>query len=190
MSIQVPLPVDHALIHLISYNVCRGISSNKAAIGTLMTTTIVVSEIPPLDTNYIECGFAVIRPTRTTIPPGLLPTRLQMGTPHPTWIDSIPFPEVRDNLIRQQTIFDHKDFLQDLIGDLQFLELCGINRPRASSGNGLILWGEPHLGGSWEATPEFLAKWAWAFAGCREIFDASNRWRLTRGDDLLPEMYL
>lgn len=52
---------------------------------------------------------------------------------------------------------------------------------RISDGNGLILWGEPHVKENWEATACFLKKWAWAVEGCRELIDISNKWRTTRG---------
>jgi hypothetical protein len=49
--------------------------------------------------------------------------------------------------------------------------------------NGLIVWGEPHDRQSWEATPSFLEKWAWAVEGCDELVKCSNRWRLMRGEE-------
>lgn len=50
-------------------------------------------------------------------------------------------------------------------------------------GKGLIVWGEPHEIQNWEATPGFLAKWAWAVEGCEELVEISNRWRMRRGED-------
>lgn len=49
---------------------------------------------------------------------------------------------------------------------------------------GLIVWGEPHDVQSWEATPGFLARWAWAVEGCEEeLVASSNRWRVRRGEE-------
>lgn len=48
---------------------------------------------------------------------------------------------------------------------------------------GLIVWGEPYDRQSWEATPGFLAKWSWAVAGCDDLIESSNRWRLMRGEE-------
>lgn len=48
---------------------------------------------------------------------------------------------------------------------------------------GLIVWGEPYDMQSWEATPGFLEKWAWAVGGCDELVKSSNRWRLMRGEE-------
>lgn len=52
-----------------------------------------------------------------------------------------------------------------------------------SGRKGLIVWGEPHETQSWEATPGFLAKWAWAVEGCEELVETSNRWRMQRGEE-------
>lgn len=49
---------------------------------------------------------------------------------------------------------------------------------------GLIVWGEPHDARSWEFTPGFLARWAWAVEGCEaELVEISNRWRARRGEE-------
>lgn len=116
-------------------------------------------------------------------------------------MDMFPFPEIRDNLIRRQYTFDHKSFLEDLVGDMVYLMPPGdqgqegvmptpsprVNRRSqpTPNGHGLILWGEPYLKKSWEVTPHFLTKWSWAIDGCCELVDVSNGRRSTRGEDLL-----
>lgn len=158
---------------------------------------------PPLPSDIAAagCGSVVIRTTYRTIPASLLPTQLQMNCPHPSWMDILPFPQIRDNLIRRQYTFDHKNFLEDLIGDLIYLmSSCDpdqegltptpnprVNRRSQPTNNGhcLILWGEPYLKESWEATPHFLTKWTWVVEGCGDLVDVSNGWRTTRGEDLL-----
>lgn len=52
-----------------------------------------------------------------------------------------------------------------------------------SGRKGLIVWGEPHDTQSWEATPGFLAKWAWVVEGCEQLVETSNRWRMSRGEE-------
>jgi hypothetical protein len=47
----------------------------------------------------------------------------------------------------------------------------------------LIVWGEPHDMRNWEATPGFLAKWAWVVAGCHDLVESSNHWRMLRGEE-------
>jgi hypothetical protein len=51
-----------------------------------------------------------------------------------------------------------------------------------STRNGLVIWGEPYRAESWEATPGFLRKWAWAVTGCEELIVSTNRWRGARGE--------
>ncbi|WYZ36163.1 hypothetical protein EsH8_XI_000046 [Colletotrichum jinshuiense] len=198
------LPADHALIHLIIHNVTRGFMHNKNLLR-LMAGFIAVAHDPPLHPDLAAgCEVAIVRPTHQRMPHCLLPTQLQMNSPHPTWMDMLPFPEIRDNLIRRQHSFNHKNFLKALVGDLVYLmsppgqcqvgpvsvpSLPGHRQQNGSlAGNergGFILWGEPHLKENWEATPLFLTKWSWVVEGCREIVDISNRWRITRGEDPL-----
>ena len=160
---------------------------------------------PPLHPDFSgACEIAVLRPTRHRLPPCLQPTHLQMNSPHPGWMDVLPFPELRDNLIRRQHSFDHIQFLRDLLGDLVERAPSRVQRQRglilqgnsrdcdneyddktALNGEGLILWGEPYLKESWEATPQFLVKWAWATMGCYELVNISNRWRISRGEEPL-----
>ncbi|EWZ43383.1 uncharacterized protein FOBCDRAFT_316413 [Fusarium oxysporum Fo47] len=194
------LPADDALVHLIVHNVCRGFMENKAILK-LVARFIDAAYDPPLPPDLAAgCGSVVLRTTYRTMPTSLLPTQLQMNSPHPSWIDMLPFPEIRDNLIRRQYTFDHKSFLSDLVGD-SIYEIPsydpgqeGLAPPppptpspqtKRLNGHGLILWGEPYLKESWEATPQFLAKWAWVVEGCCDLVDASNGWRTTRGEYLL-----
>lgn len=53
---------------------------------------------------------------------------------------------------------------------------------------GLINWGDPWNIESWEVTPGFLKKWGWAFEGCDDLLRASNRWRASRNEELMPCM--
>lgn len=193
---------DHVLLHLISHNVCRGFMSNKTVLK-LTATYIDVFEKPSVTPDITPlCGVAVVRLTHLSIPACLRPTQLQMNSPHPTWMDMFPFPEMRDHLIQWQDMFSHKSFLWDIFGDLPFLEQPRkrswgdfrlpprspreVNNTATHIRNGLVLWGEPHLKESWEVTPHFLKKWAWVFEGCREIVDISNKWRTARGEQILP----
>lgn len=194
------LPTDHVLIRLITHNACRGLMHNTGVlrIGARYITTVDNSPLLPEFT--IGCKTVVLRSPHRTMPIDLSPTQLQMNIPHPTWMDAIPFPKVRDNLIRRQDLFNHRQFLEDIVGDMLYLHPLPapsqkglVPRPssplerrqddshHASDGKGLILWGEPHVKESWEATACFLKKWAWAVEGCRELVDISNKWRTTRG---------
>ncbi|KAH8742252.1 hypothetical protein F5883DRAFT_597340 [Diaporthe sp. PMI_573] len=198
------LPAAHPLVDLITHNVCRGLMYNKSVLGVVTNYISALHDPPIPPDSAIGCGTVVLRPSHRTMPVDLLPTQLQMNKPHPTWIDTLPFPGIRDNLIRRQYQFNHRHFLEDLVGDLLYLSpLPGqsqrgrMSRPgsqqhrqqgdnqSAQYGKGLVLWGEPHLKENWEVTVYFLIKWSWAVEGCAELVDISNKWRTKRGEHSL-----
>ncbi|KAI5366464.1 hypothetical protein Slin14017_G041040 [Septoria linicola] len=114
-----PLSTDH-LLHLVQHNVFRAFVSNKRTLNTLLTGWI---DAPPSPgTCPISCpryrDDTTVYPLNPNIPPTLVPTPLQQARLHSFWINSIPFPRVRDNLITSQERFDHWELLQDLIGEL------------------------------------------------------------------------
>lgn len=176
--------MDH-LMSVIQFNVLIGLKSNKYSVP-----------------GWRTCNDGrTPRPSATGLPCTIMPTALQMERHHSAWIDMIPFPRVRDNLIRWEGYFDQRAFLRDLIGEIggptppetecsRELPVSTMTLAVAhdSAGGdqpgGLIVWGEPHELSSWELTPEFLAKWMWVAEGCEELLvGMSNRWRLARGDD-------
>ncbi|KAF4439913.1 hypothetical protein FACUT_3875 [Fusarium acutatum] len=201
-NLAVVIPVDHRLLHLISYNVCRGMMTNKKMLR-LLAEFITAFDFPTLEPqSKTYCDIAVVRSIdreHLPLPTRLEPTQIQMTSPHPCWIDIFPFPELRDNLIRKQLIYDHIQFLEDLVGDFVYIlppavpsarcivppfkKLEGGNQPKENAG--MILWGEPHLSASWEVTPSFLAKWSWLIGECKDLVHVSNNWRRSRGDQLL-----
>ncbi|KAL2869434.1 DUF3425 domain-containing protein [Aspergillus lucknowensis] len=206
-----PLPQDHRLLHLVKWNVFRALSQNKRVLGQLTTQYRLSENLSPqteafgyyATTNFPN--YSVIIPVTPSTPvDSLAPTASQMTIVHSSWINFLPFPQMRENLIKFEFDFDHAELIRDLVGNLINLNLFlskppspGLNTARVSgqtaleggdadvdsSQSGLIVWGEPYLVESWEATPEFLRKWAWAVAGCQELIDATNRWRRARGED-------
>jgi hypothetical protein len=113
-----------------------------------------------------------------------------------------PFPQIRDNLIQCEDHVDVVDFLMDLFGDMvngnvpitpeisgslpsstQMLLHSEDDDMVTAGRRGLIVWGEPYVKESWEATPGFLKKWAFLLKGCDELIEISNRWRAIRGED-------
>ncbi|KAH6867795.1 hypothetical protein B0T10DRAFT_419351, partial [Thelonectria olida] len=202
-DLKLHLSGDHAFIRsLINQNVCQGFISNKSLLRFVATfINAKFAHIHPIPAT--ACEIAVVRPTHQGMPGCLIPTQLQMNSPHPTWMDIFPFPVMRDNLIRHQNSFNHITFLEDLVGDMVYVmqpsarkeDTLVSTNPRICQedddteidhhGKGLILWGEPYLKESWEATPSFLRKWTWVAEGCHEIIDISNGWRMTRDEDPL-----
>lgn len=197
-----PLPVDHLLLHLIKYNVFRGLCENKAVLEHLAVQYRTAdSQAEAFCDHTIFPSYSVIMPVAPHRSGSLTPTPLQMSVIHSTWINFLPFPTIRENLIRWEFAFDHSDLVGDLVGDLInlkiFLSTSSSPRPELPSEQtvtegddeeptatqtGLILWGEPYRADTWEATPKFLQKWAWAVTDCQELIDSTNHWRSIRGE--------
>jgi hypothetical protein len=187
---------DH-LLHLIHFNVLRGLSYNKKVLkpsaflecsSTHASSTTLRRILPHMPDDKIL--------TALRFPENLTPTSLQLSHPHSSWIDVFPFPEMRDNLIRYEGYFSHAEFLTDLLGNLINCMQGACDLPRkwtnalpgskdgddAHDRRGLILWGEPYQRESWEVTPGFLRKWWWVVKGCGELVESTNRWRTVRGE--------
>ncbi|CAG9990480.1 unnamed protein product [Clonostachys byssicola] len=200
------------LLELIQFNVFRALVANKYSMtGKAQHYQEAAAEdgaplVPYLEQTYP--GNAVLVPlSEGGLPVSLLPTQLQITVRHATWIDLLPFPRMRDNLIRAQHQFDHAELVNDVIG--QLIDLSRFFRPeghlldKGSSGGGgspealedeattpprggFIVYGAPHRVESWEVTPEFVWKWGWTLMGCQELMESTNRWRRSRGEAALP----
>ncbi|CAH0057235.1 unnamed protein product [Clonostachys solani] len=201
-------PCSDQLLNLVNYNTFRGLFINKALLATLS------EHFPPGSNTAVNImkglpGQATVFPSSPDIPTSLVPTRQQMRVPHATWMDFIPFPQMRDNLIRHNEEFDHRQFIRDMVGDLldelYFLRPSVKTSPRGihkitlqdglddqitTTRNGLIIWGDPHIQDSWEATPGFFERWGWVLEGCGEIVKSTNYWRLLRNEaPIIPGLY-
>ncbi|PVH72918.1 hypothetical protein DL98DRAFT_538810 [Cadophora sp. DSE1049] len=200
--IEFPLSSDH-LLHLIQHTVLRALFTNKDLLR--VTATFIRADFQAIASRPSGnlCGtYTVIHPGNGNIPKCLIPTDLQMTRPHSAWIDMFPFERLRDNLITHEDYFDHEEMFKDLFGHLVNSTMPSSHRTYGShlgSGTlasprldedtitadrkGLIIWGEPCIKQSWEATPGFIAKWTWALEGVDELIESSNRWRKLRGED-------
>ncbi|KAK7224253.1 hypothetical protein V2G26_012256 [Clonostachys chloroleuca] len=201
-------PCSDQLLSLVNYNTFRGLFINKVLLATL------AEHFPPESNTAVNImkglpGQATVIPSSLDIPTSLVPTRQQMGVPHATWMDFIPFPRMRDNLIRHNEEFDHRQFIRDMIGDLldelYFLRPSvetsppnthkitlqnGLDDQITATRNGLIIWGDPHIQESWEATPGFFERWGWVLEGCGEIVKSTNYWRSLRNEEpIVPDFY-
>lgn len=202
-----PSPFQDHLLNLIQFNVLRGIFGNKSTVMSSAAYYKIVQISDNLRLEHIEDSYpvrAITVSTSNNIPASLLPTQLQATVEHWTWIDSIPFPRMRDNLINSEVDYDPKDLAFDLTGNLiDFPSFHRLNSPTnignvedksevpnsdnesTGSRNGLVIWGEPHEPGNWEVSPGFLLKWWWTLKGCQDVLESSNRWRLLRDEEPL-----
>ncbi|TPX18315.1 uncharacterized protein E0L32_011764 [Thyridium curvatum] len=203
----VPANGDH-LLNLMNYNVTRGFSQNKKTVRSM--ARYAIPEGPAglggvMPTDIVFPGFATVSDPAPQLPETLRPTLKQQKVIHSTWIDLIPFPRMRDNLIKWEAHFDHFDFAMDITGMYSSWRAMPISnsaegRPVAVRQHvllpytddevtvdrrGLVVWGEPHVLENWEATPGFYKKWWWAVEGCDELLESTNKWRRIRGEEPL-----
>ncbi|KAH8205128.1 hypothetical protein TruAng_000693 [Truncatella angustata] len=163
-----PLCPDH-LITLLQFNALRALAVNRTLISGILVT--------PLD-----CGEEVIHvipyPTKPELlPPTLLPTTLQQTVPHGDWIDIFPCPVARDRLIRAAGTFDEDDLWVDCIGGLYE----GFPDDEVER-RGIVAWSPPWDITGWEMSEGCLRKWGWLFGGLPGALEATNRWRVKRGE--------
>ena len=168
-KIVFPLCPDN-LITLLQFNALRALAVNRTLISGILVT--------PLD-----CGEEVIHvisyPTKPELLPStLLPTTLQQTVPHGDWIDLFPYPEGRDSLIRAAGTFDEDELWADCIGGLYE----GFPDDEVER-RGIIAWSPPWDISGWEMSEGFLRKWGWLFEGLRGALEATNRWRMERGEE-------
>ena len=160
-----PLSPDHRLLVLIQLNAFRAMLSNMAILR-------ILERLPT------ECGMVLYAkdfpPPPDVLPPSLQDTWLQQSTPHDMWLDMIPFPKMRDNILAYGTALDEDDFCVDTMGGL----FEGFNDIEL---NGMLVWGEPWSETGWEVTEGFAKKWGFLLKGC----DATNKYRAARGEDRL-----
>ena len=161
------------LLSVIQLNVMRALVTNMAAIGyswdlfTDANGVIADDAISP----FIDPSNMVA----LSSPQHLRPTRLQTVAAHQPWIDLWPFPQMRDNILRQGEDFDDTPLCLDMVESY-----CG---PDGMSG--LLVWGDPWDPNSWEATEAFAKKWGWIMTGCFDLFKSTNFWRAKRGEKKL-----
>ncbi|RSM12408.1 hypothetical protein CEP52_002497 [Fusarium oligoseptatum] len=129
---------------------------------TSLTTVAALSSNAAL--LHIPCEVPIndiFNPSRASLPSTLIPTELQKNIPHPPFVDVIPFPGVRDRLLRSLAVID----LEKLTIDL--------------TDGAFKVWGSvPWDGTSWEVSEEFAKKWWFLIDG--ELLRATNFWRRQR----------
>jgi len=166
-----PLAPDHRLITLVQYNVLRATITNMAILSILHTMPT-------------ECRADTAVPTHllfdlpSLVPPALQATALQQSVAHEPWIDAVPIPAMRDNLILNYDSIDQDDLCCDLLGGLYE----GFDDVALT---GVIVWSQPWHVGGWEVSEGFARKWGFLLKGCAELIESTNRWRDMRGEDRL-----
>lgn len=119
-----------------------------------------------------------------TMKPDLRPNSEQITVKHHPYIDILPFPTLRKNLITHQEEIDEDEFFQDMFTGLVCWGGAGIGRKDREDSTGYSSTGTPWDVRSWEARVWFLKKY-WTLLGGEdgELVRQSEWWRSIRGED-------
>lgn len=159
---------DH-LLTLVKFNVFRALIANSITLGFPAESRMEDTALSPFADSQ-GCQTSLL-----ALPAALRPTKLQCDITHHPWIDLLPVPRMRDNLLRAGDTYDDLELCADLVGYF--------NSPVVR--NGVVIWGEPWDPAGWEVTKDFLERWGWTIKGCSELFESTNYWRLRRGECVL-----
>lgn len=166
------LPSNDHLLCLMQFNVMRAFGTISSIIG--------LSPSNLLDDDASSPFFTHAHVPQLLLPTSLAPTALQKSTPHHPWLDILPFPQMRDNLLRLES--DASTDIEKRHYDADSLCHWMVGLDSSQREAGLILWGDPWNLFSWEVTADFFQEWGWTLEGCVELFRSTNYWRAKRGE--------
>ncbi|XRM48195.1 hypothetical protein ABZX51_011130 [Aspergillus tubingensis] len=116
------------------------------------------------------------------LPPALQPTEIQRTVPHHPWLDLIPIPRMRDNLILMENLMDDGQLCRDMCGYRSQVPGTGHRRQTGVGETGVIVWKDPWDPAGWEITETFFELWGWTVKDCWDLFRSTNAWRIRRGE--------
>ena len=168
-TLAFPLSLDHQLFTLIQCNSLRGALTNMSILVHLAGRSFE---------GWADFYTEDLPPPPDTAPSSLRPTQLQKTISHESWVDILPYPAMRDNILLNQENIDVDALCEDFVG--------GMNEGLSEiESRGLILWGEPWREDGWEISEGFARKWSSLLKGCAGLIEATNRWREARGEERL-----
>ncbi|KAH6646717.1 hypothetical protein BKA67DRAFT_580381 [Truncatella angustata] len=155
---------------LVRLNSFIAVNQNAEALS-ISTAWLDAEAVSPFGRAGTASGLAAMLPS---CPNSLRPTPLQLAIEHHPWIDILPCPILRNNVLQAAEVLgliDEDDLCHDVVepGD-------GLGR------SAFIVWGNPWDTSGWEVTPEFVRKWGGLLHGCQELLAATNTWREKRGE--------
>jgi hypothetical protein len=181
-------PSNDHLLCIMQFNVMRALGTISSIIG-LSTANLTddACESPFYDSKFARsCHHSVNNKSLTRLPPSLKPTDLQRSIPHHPWFDILPFPEMRDNLLRLELDTDVVASSSRYNADSLCHWMVGLDATQKEGG--LVVWGDPCDIASWEVTAEFYRQWGWTLGRCVDLFKSTNSWRERRGEKPLFTM--
>ncbi|PSN66483.1 hypothetical protein BS50DRAFT_554818 [Corynespora cassiicola Philippines] len=163
-------PRTDLLLGLVQLNILRALIANIDVLG-LSAAEMHDDALSPFST----AGTWHSSHDTTQLPASLVPTSLQRTIPHHPWLDLIPCPAMRNNLIRVADSLDETELCHDL---------CSY-QSAADGLSGVIVWRDPWDPKGWEVTRTFLHRWGWVLKDCWDLFQSTNYWRKRRGEPQL-----
>ena len=166
---------DHHL-RLMQLNIINAFTKNAQALG-FPFDWLICEAVSPF--GRYGPDPAAMTTTSVSAPPSLAPTKMQLKVKHHPWLDLLPLPLMRHNLLVAGAVLGAE--VEERLHDELFKDLIwsGEERPEWT---GLVVWGEPWNPQSWEMSESFAKKWAWLIYGCPEILSSTNSWRSKRGE--------
>jgi hypothetical protein len=107
-------PTADQVLVLIKFNIFRALCNNALMLGFPIEFTMEDNALSPF-TPKSKYGKYLTSPERILeIPGNLRPTALQRVIPHHPWLDLLPVPRMRDNLILAEDGYDGFELCEDL----------------------------------------------------------------------------
>lgn len=131
------------------------------------------------DSSHTDMVVASVQTKFKTLKRDLRPSRTQIMRRHHPYVDVFPMPSVRKRLIELQYEIDEDEFFEDAIRGFRCWGSRRESQKDQGHGTGTA-WDMR----SWEATPEFLEKWACILGDeDGEVARQSRWWRVMRGEE-------
>ncbi|XXG98841.1 hypothetical protein Hte_005171 [Hypoxylon texense] len=169
-SYAIRVPQLSILPTLSQYNFMRALLANVDVLG-LSDDDMNDDALSPFNPVAGPARANSSRARLSQLPAGLRPTEVQRTVLHHPWIDLLPVPAMRDNILRRN------------LDEIAECELCHSMRGLTPDHNtGVLVWRDPWDPAGWEVTEEFAKSWGWAIAGCWDLLRSTNNWRARRGE--------
>jgi hypothetical protein len=160
------MPRTELLLSLVQFNATRALVLNAQFLG-ITTQSMSRQARSRFASTGVETTFI------DSLPHSLQPTILQLAIPHHPWIDLLPAPELRDNILRRDaSSYDAAQLCRDMRGFQDVPEGRG----------GVTVWGQSWDAQGWEISEAFALKWSWVIQGCQGLLESTNYWRSIRGE--------
>ena len=159
-------PRTDLLLHLIQFNFTKALMENTRVLG-FTSDQLHDDAISPFSTpGALPDDF------ERSLPLNLQPTMMQRSTPHHPWLDLLPDPQMRDNLILAGDFEEETQLCLDMKG----------HGSTHTGRTGIIVWSDPWDPAGWEVTEPFARSWGWVIRDCRALAHSTNRWRAKRNE--------